>query len=72
MAAVGAGGVCGADWGGGCEGLLAMRNGRARCLRRAAQSTSVGGLPSVRYRGDILGNTCFLDLLAIEVFSILG
>lgn len=42
---------------GGCEGLLAMRNGRARCLRRAAQSTSVGGLPIVRYRGGILGNT---------------
>ena len=57
---------------GGCEGLLAMRNGRARCLRRAAQSTSVGGLPIVRYRGGILGNTRFLNLLAIEVFSILS
>lgn len=36
-------GSCGADR--GCEGLLAMRNGRARCLRRAVQLTSVGGLP---------------------------
>ena len=69
--------MAGLGWGvavrvGGCEVLLAIRNGRARCLRRAAQLTSAGGLPIMRYRGGILGNTCFLDLLAIEVFSILG
>lgn len=69
--------MAGLGWGvavriGGCEVLLAIRNGRARCLRRAAQLTSAGGLPIMRYRGGILGNTCFLDLLAIEVLSILG
>lgn len=65
-------GSCGADWG-GCEGLLAMRNGRACCLRRAAQLTSVGGLPIVRYLEVVfLEASSFLDILVIEMCSILS
>ena len=47
-------GSCGADWG---WGWLVACNGRAGCLRRAAQSTSVGGSPHREVsEGGFLGN----------------
>lgn len=69
MTTVGAGGVCGADW--GC--WVAGYTQRSSTLFAVYGANNLcRGSPQREVRGDILGNTCFLDLLAIEVFSILG
>lgn len=48
---------------------LIPRNGRVRCLRCAAQSTYVGGLPIARCPKVVpLEPSRFLDILAIEVY----
>ena len=54
-------------------GWLVAYNGRAGCLRRAAQSTPVGGLPSVRYlKVSSLETSSFLGILVIEMCFILS
>ena len=67
MATVDAGEV--AEWIEDVRVWLIPRNGRVRCLRCAAESTSVGGLPIARCPKVVsLEPSRFLDILAIEVY----
>lgn len=62
-----------AEWIGDARVLLIPRNGRVRCLRCAAESTSVGGLPIARCLKVVsLETSSFLGILVIEMCSILS